>query len=80
MTWHSSEMMPGGTPHLQGATAVDALLARIEDFLAWLHNRRQVVGMTLDDLRGYDGITEAPPANAGADWRYDANPPAKDSP
>lgn len=59
LTWHSSEMMPGGAPHIPDEAAVNTLLQRIETWLLWLRDywREQgppgayVRGVTLNELR-----------------------------
>lgn len=57
LTWHSSEMMPGGTPHLPDAASVDRLLAKITAWLHWLRARWPVQCLTLDQLRRALGPT-----------------------
>lgn len=58
LTWHSSEMMPGGAPHIPDKTAARALLTRIADYLTWLRAywkkqcpQGEVRGVTLNELR-----------------------------
>jgi hypothetical protein len=69
LTWHSSELMPGGTPHLPDETSVNALLARIAAFCAWLHEKRPVRGLVLDDLRRSAHVLPFGPEDDGGDWR-----------
>ena len=76
LTWHSSEMMPGATPHVPDALAVERFLAKIRSYLRWLTGWTAVQGRTLDALRqiwntkrsglrlGRDGVA------GGGDWRY----------
>lgn len=71
LTCHSSELMPGGTPHLPDEASVTALVARIENYFAWLHGLRAVRGMTLDDLRGYDRIGEIREGSGDWIWRLE---------
>ena len=54
--WHSSEMMPGASPHIKTQADADALLARIFDFLRWLKQSYSAQGVTLASL------TQDPPA------------------
>lgn len=68
MTCHSSELMPGGAPHIPDEAAAAALAARIEDYCAWLHGLCAVEGMVLDDLRRYDRISDIPEADRSGDW------------
>ncbi len=69
LTWHSSELMPGGTPHLPDEAAVNALLARIEAFCAWLHRHWNVRGLVLDDLRRNPHVAPLDAPDQGGDWR-----------
>jgi len=76
LTWHSSEMMPGATPHLPDAPAVERFLGKIRNYLRWLTDWAAVQGRTLDELRqtwntensglrsGRVGVV------SGGDWRY----------
>lgn len=52
LTWHSSEMMPGGTPHLADKSAVDKFLQKIGLYLDWLDANFKVRYMALSDLYG----------------------------
>jgi len=38
LTWHSSEMFPGGNPRLSSETAVSTFLAKISAYLDWLES------------------------------------------
>jgi len=50
--WHSSEMLPGASPHFPDQAAVDAFLAKIRRFAAWLRRTFPVRGTTLRALAG----------------------------
>ena len=50
MFFHSTELMPGATPHLATPAAVGRLLRRIERFVDWLVATRGVQGTTLSRL------------------------------
>lgn len=68
LTWHSSEMMPGGNPRLPSAEAVDSFLAKCRAYLVWLMDAYDVTFTTMDGLRR---IKEGscPVLNAGGcDW------------
>lgn len=72
LTWHSSEMMPGGAPHMPDAAAVDRLLHKILSWLHWLNERYQVRCLTLDELRramGPTAPTPTPPGRGRLDLR-----------
>jgi len=76
LTWHSSEMMPGATPHVPDTPAVEHFLEKIRGYLCWLMGWAAVQGRTLDELRqtwntessglrpGRVGVA------GGGDWRY----------
>ena len=51
MFLHSSELLPGGSPDFPDAPAVDRLVAKLRDFLAWLVRRGPVKGVTLSGLQ-----------------------------
>jgi hypothetical protein len=48
--WHSSEMMPGASPHIRTQEDADALLARIYDFLRRLRENFPVRPVTMSSL------------------------------
>jgi len=75
LTWHSSEMMPGATPHLPDAPAVERFLEKIRSYLRWLTGWAAVQGRTLDELRQTwntenSGLRPGRVGVAGGDWRY----------
>ncbi len=49
--WHSSEILPGGSPHVPDQAAADAVLRRIRQFLTWLRDTFPVQGCTASQLR-----------------------------
>lgn len=68
LTWHSSELQPGATPHLPDAAAVDRLLRNISAWLEWLRATYDVRCGTMDELRRELG-PGAPVAGPGiGDW------------
>ena len=76
LTWHSSEMMPGATPHLPDAPAVERFLEKMRSYLGWLAGWVAVQGRTLDELRqtwnteNCDLRPGRVGAACGGDWRY----------
>lgn len=48
--WHSSEMLPGGSPNIPDQKAADALLDKIVGYLRWLRETWTVRGVTLTSL------------------------------
>jgi len=66
--WHSSEMLPGGSPHVPDQKAADAVLERIHAFLSWLRETFPVQGCTASQLAELPaGTFPARPAGQG-DW------------
>ena len=71
-TWHSSELMPGGVPHMPDERAVSALCGKLESFVAWLHRHWSIVGMTAGDLTRCDAVTPLRDIPAAGDWCFQA--------
>ncbi len=51
LTWHSSEMMPGGNPHMPDGQSIDAFMAKCRSYLVWLMDSYDVTFVTMDRLR-----------------------------
>lgn len=69
LTWHSSEMMPGGAPHIPDAAAVERLLRRVGAYLDWLTATWPVEGVTMGELgRRLRPAVPCRHAAPGADW------------
>ena len=69
LTWHSSEMMPGGAPHIPDEAAVQRLLHKIGDYVHWLCQHWTVRPCTMSELRETLGPTAPTPAGpATCDW------------
>ena len=69
LTWHSSEMLPGGAPHLPDAASVERLMTKIEIYLDWLHAHWEVRCLTMDGLRRELGSSAAcPRSDVACDW------------
>lgn len=68
--WHSSEMMPKGSPHIQNQAAASRLLANISAFCRWLRARYEVIPVTATQLADlpiqYPARTL--PQNKQGDW------------
>ncbi|MDE6735237.1 MAG: glycosyl transferase family 1 [Desulfovibrio sp.] len=70
MTWHSSEMMPGGAPHMPDKAAVDGMLARIGAWIDWLRKHWDVRFVTLPELAAVWKEKNHEPLPPGeGDWR-----------
>lgn len=70
--WHSSEMLPGASPHFPDQAAVDTFLKKIRRFAAWLQQNFELEGTTLGALPGPkfnwpDANSLTRPSNSG-DW------------
>lgn len=65
--WHSSEMMPGGSPHTPNRAAADRLYTRIYAYLRWLREHLGARGVTLSSLL-HTGAFPHMPAPAHGDW------------
>ncbi|WP_297219330.1 glycosyl transferase family 1 [uncultured Desulfovibrio sp.] len=73
LTWHSSEMMPGATPHLPHEPAVRALLHRLTAYVDWLSGLGEVRHVTMQELvLQYGNTAPAPAGDASADWTCSA--------
>ncbi len=47
LTWHSTEVAPGATPHLPDQASVNKVIERAKKFLHWLHGQVPVKGVSL---------------------------------
>ncbi len=50
--WHSSELLPGASPHFPDRASVDAFIGKVRRFAAWLRRTFTVRGTTLGALAG----------------------------
>ncbi|WP_165067458.1 glycosyl transferase family 1 [Desulfovibrio sp. ZJ200] len=72
LTWHSSEMMPGGAPHIPDEAAVTRLLTKIRAWMAWLRGRWPVRSLSMQELRLELGPGAAcPQSEKPCDWTID---------
>ncbi|MCR4667398.1 MAG: glycosyl transferase family 1 [Desulfovibrio sp.] len=69
LTWHSSEMHPGATPHLPTKEHVDRLMKKIAAFLDWLMAHYDVKSLSMNELRNTLGA-EAPVLSTREDWAF----------
>lgn len=49
--WHSSELMPGGSPHVPNQASADKYLKKIINFCKWLRENYDITGLTMSQLR-----------------------------
>lgn len=67
--WHSSEMLPGGSPNIPDQAAADALYQKIYSYLRWLRENYNVMGLTAAQLRELAPSLHFGPRPAGkGDW------------
>ncbi len=68
--WHSSEMMPKGSPHTPDQAAADKMLAKIFSFCAWLKDNFDAKGVTASGLCGIPEAKNFACAGivSGRDW------------
>lgn len=50
MFFHSSELLPGASPHFPTEASVERFIAKIRSFIEWLSQRTKLVGTTLSGL------------------------------
>lgn len=67
LTWHSSEMFPGATPHVATPSSVERLLDKITQWYTWLCRTFTVRSVTMEELRLALEPT-APLAFGTGDW------------
>jgi len=67
LTWHSSEMMAGGAPHMPDGRAVERFKGKLDAWLNWLHRHYDVRCVTMDELRRELGPT-SPVVQGKGDW------------
>lgn len=67
LTWHSSEMMPGGAPHMRDKASVEHFIRRIDSYLDWLEQNFDVEYLFMSDLRRKDAW---PLLQGSGDWTW----------
>lgn len=73
LTWHSSEMMPKGAPHMPDMEAVKRFMDKINAYLDWLYDTFNVTSVTMSQLRQRLGNNVPCPASPlPVDWTYGA--------
>lgn len=70
--WHSSELLPGASPHFPDQAAVDAFVAKVRRFAGWLRRTFDVRGTTLEELAGpafsWPACSPGSRSNSRGDW------------
>lgn len=67
---HSSELMPGASPNVPDQKAANLLLAKLEGFCEWLHDRYELVGVTASQIAELPFADQFSTENmdTGSDW------------
>ncbi|MEG2173106.1 MAG: glycosyl transferase family 1 [Desulfovibrionaceae bacterium] len=74
LTWHSSEMMPQGAPHMPSAQSVDAFMHKMRAYVRWLYATWPVEALTLHDLSVQDRalcpVADSRAFSPSVDWTF----------
>ncbi len=70
LTWHSSEMMPGGAPHVPDNKTAQKFLAKMEAYFEWLEKIFIVNYETMNSLRLKMENSESRERNSEGDWSF----------
>lgn len=68
LTWHSSELMPGGAPHMPDAAHVSRFVDKLCRYLDWLPSLGALRCATMQELRRHLPPAPVPACPPGADW------------
>lgn len=68
LTWHSSELMPGGAPHMPDETHVARFIVKISRYLDWLSTLGELRYLTMQGIRKEMRQAPAPACPPAADW------------
>lgn len=66
LTWHSSEMMPGGSPRLSTQEKCEKFLRKLHAYFDWLENEYDLLCLTLQEAPHYVPPSES--VCAHGDW------------
>ena len=80
LTWHSSEMMPGGAPHMPDEGHVTRFLEKIKKYIEWLPTIGDLRSVTMQEIRRELPACPAPLPPATADWSVLPTESFSDSP
>lgn len=72
LTWHSSEMMPGGTPHLPNARKVQSFLAKMSAYFSWLERSFDISYESMESLRIKKEAFAPQADDPEGDWNFPA--------
>ena len=57
---HSSELMPGGSPHIPDQAAAKRIVAKLQTFIGWLFKNYNCTGIRMGDLPELDSVLKWP--------------------
>ena len=80
LTWHSSELMPGGAPHMPDEGHVTRFLEKIKKYIEWLPTIGDLRSVTMQEIRRELPTCPAPLPPATADWSVLPTESFSDSP
>ncbi len=67
--WHSSELLPGASPHIRNENDADRLIKKIYNYLKWIKEKFPVQGVTAAQLYGMPlAFPRAHPGKGQGDW------------
>lgn len=69
LTWHSSEMMPGGSPKMRDENAVRLFLDKVLAWLSWLDETFTMEYLTISQM-GLKYAQDSPAVAENADWNF----------
>lgn len=70
LTWHSSEMHPGGAPHMPDETAIVRFTTKMMRFFDWLESNFDITYMTMTELHNSCAtFGKAAIGSVNEDWR-----------
>lgn len=72
LTWHSSEMMPGGAPHMPHARKVGKFLKKMRAYFSWLERRYDVSYETMQSLMLKTRASAPCIEERNGDWTFPA--------
>lgn len=67
LTWHSSEMMPGGAPHVPDKAAVRDFMRKLDLYLDWLERNFSISYASMEQL-AQGAHPDAPLPSYACDW------------
>lgn len=70
LTWHSSEMMPLGAPHMPDLAHVERFMKKMTAYFEWLEDRFNVSYETMESLRRIKGNLTPVMGDCEGDWSF----------